>query len=266
MITFSSCFYILKSKFDPANYIEWANNLISIVNNFNLVIYTDENSFKYINTRENPRIKIILKPIEQFYNYKYKEQWIKNHEKNPLLNNLIDWRVNMLWSEKVWFVNETVTNKYFNTDLYGWCDIGYFRNRPNDLNTNVLKNWPNPHTLKNIDPTQIYYACVNNDNNYMNYLNKLVNDKNEIGLPRQEIPPYQTSVAGGFFILHTNKVEWWANTYDAKLKLYFENNYIVKDDQIILIDCIMTELDKFTLCRENDNRYDNWFMFQRIFI
>jgi hypothetical protein len=172
----------------------------------------------------------------------------------------------MLWSEKVWFVNETVTNKYFDTDLYGWCDIGYFRNRTKDTNTRMLKNWPNPHTLKNIDPTQIYYACVNNDNNYMNYLNKIVNDKNEIGLPRQEIPPYQTSVAGGFFILHTNKVEWWANTYDAKLKLYFENNYIVKDDQIILIDCIMTELDKFTLCRENDNRYDNWFMFQRIFI
>ena len=70
-ITFSSCFYIIKSKFDPALYIEWMNNLISIVNEFNLVIYTDENSCKYIDTRENPRIKVIIKHLEQFYNYKY---------------------------------------------------------------------------------------------------------------------------------------------------------------------------------------------------
>lgn len=27
-ITFSSCFYIIKSKFDPRIYIEWINNLI----------------------------------------------------------------------------------------------------------------------------------------------------------------------------------------------------------------------------------------------
>lgn len=261
-ITFSSCFYVLKSKFEANIYIEWMNNFISIVKNFNLVIYTDENSFKYINTRENPRIKVIFKPIEQFYNYRYKEQFIKNHSKNNLLNNLVDWKVNMLWSEKLWFVNETVTNKYFETDLYGWCDIGYFRNRYNDMNTSMLNNWPNPHTLKEIDNSKIYYAYVNNDNNYINYLNNI--PKNEVGLPRQEIPAYQSSVAGGFFVLHRNNIDWWTKTYDAKLKLYFDNNYLVKDDQIILVDCIMTEPDKFILYRENDNRYDNWFMFQRI--
>ena len=41
-ITFSSCFYIIKSKFDPSKYIEWMKNFLSIVNEFNLVIYTDE--------------------------------------------------------------------------------------------------------------------------------------------------------------------------------------------------------------------------------
>ena len=65
-ITFSSCFYIIKSKFEPEVYINWMNNFISIVNNFNLVIYTDENSSKYIDTRDNPRIKIIIKPFEDF--------------------------------------------------------------------------------------------------------------------------------------------------------------------------------------------------------
>ena len=37
LITFSSCFYIIDSKFEPTKYIEWMRNFISIVNNFNLV-------------------------------------------------------------------------------------------------------------------------------------------------------------------------------------------------------------------------------------
>ena len=72
-ITFSSCFYIIKSKFNPEQYVEWMNNFISIVHNFNLVIYTDENSSKYIKTNNNSKIKVIIKPIEHFYNYKYKD-------------------------------------------------------------------------------------------------------------------------------------------------------------------------------------------------
>ena len=56
-ITFSSCFYIIKSKFDPSVYVTWMNNFISIVNQFNLVIYTDDNSRKYIDTKGNTKIK-----------------------------------------------------------------------------------------------------------------------------------------------------------------------------------------------------------------
>jgi len=49
----------MKSKFDSNTYIEWMNNFISIVNNFNLVIYTDENSNSRIPevAKENSRIK-----------------------------------------------------------------------------------------------------------------------------------------------------------------------------------------------------------------
>jgi hypothetical protein len=264
-ITFSSCFYIIKSKFDPKIYIEWMTYFISIVNNFNLVIYSDENSFKYINTQNNPKIKIIIKPFEDFYNYKYKDYWITNHEKNSLLNNVVDWKVNMLWNEKVWFVNETIQNKYFETDFYGWCDIGYFRNRPNDFNTIHLKNWAHNSTIQKLNPNTIHYASINNDKQFTNNLYKLINNKNSVGLPLKEIPHNQNSIAGGFFIIHKNKIDWWSKTLDNKLESYFKNNYLVKDDQIILVDCIFSDIKNFTLYNENTN-YDNWFMFQRILI
>jgi hypothetical protein len=262
-ITFSSCFYIIKSKFEPDIYIQWMNNFISIVNNFNLVIYTDENTCKYINTRENPKIKIVIKPLEQFYNYKYKEHWIKNHEKNVLLNDKSCWELNMLWNEKIWFVNETIERKYFDTEFYGWCDIGYFRNRDDDTNTRNLFNWSNEEKINGLAKNKIHYACINNDNEMYN-LYKIIDNKNQLGLPVQEIPSNQTSIAGGFFIIHNDKMDWWTNIYDSKLESYFKNNYLVKDDQMILVDCILSNLDKFTLYKENLYRLDKWFMFQRI--
>ena len=262
-ITFSSCFYILKSKFDAKIYINWMNNFISIVNNFNLVIYTDENSCYYIDTKENSKIKIIIKPIEQFYNYKYKDLWIQNHKSNLLLKDAITWEVNMLWNEKIWFVNETIQKKYFESELYGWCDIGYFRNRIKDLNTSQLSKWPCETNLKKLNIEKIHYACINNNNLELNYLLKMVKNKNSKGLPEAPLPPKQQSVAGGFFILHKDKIDWWRETYDKKLQLYFENNYLIKDDQMIILDCIFSNLDKFNLIRENNRRYDNWFLFQR---
>jgi len=262
-ITFSSCFYIIKSKFEYEKYVEWMNNLISIVNNFNLVIYTDENSCKYINTNGNLKIKIIIKPIEQFYNYRYKDFWISNHEKNYLLNDKSSWHLNMLWSEKVHFVNETVEQKYFETKFYGWCDIGYFRNTQEDIHSSNLNNWGSNLSILSNDENKIYYACINNDDSYMIFLHKTVNERNEKGLPIVPIPLNQSSIAGGFFILHKNNIDWWATTYDNKLKLYFENKYLVKDDQIIIINCILSNIGMFILLKENIHRFDNWFMFQR---
>ena len=264
-ITFSSCFYIMKSKFGPETYIQWLNNFVSIVNNFNLVIYTNEESSKYINTNSNPRIKIVIKPFEQFFNYKYKDFWIANHKKNIYNNTWSCWELNMLWSEKIPLVKETIENKYFDTELYGWCDIGYFRNRHDDLNTNQLSNWANSVKVESlIDKTKIVYACVNNDDTFLSRLYNLIQNKNDFGLPVHPIPVPQISIAGGFFILKKDKIDWWFKTYDSRLQLYFKHNYLVKDDQILLVDCIFTDSTKFQVFRENDPNYDNWFMFQRV--
>lgn len=258
-ITFSSCFYILKSKFNAETYIQWMNNMISIVNNFNLVIYTDEKSHIYIKTN-NPRIKIIIKPFENFFCYKFKKYWISNHNKNIFLNDRTCWELNMLWSEKISFVNETKQNKYFETEFYGWCDIGYFRNRQNDLHTMFLDKWPTKNKLTSLDKSTIHYACVSN---YIVELFDIINKKDEQGLPIMEIPPNQISIAGGFFIAHHNKIKWWRDTYYVKLLAYFRNDRLVKDDQIILADCIFSDLKSFTLHTENNPDYDNWFLFQR---
>lgn len=240
------------------------DNMLSNVNHYYLVVYTDSNGLsalaKYM---ENPRIHIVWKPETDFYNYKYKTQWESNHAKNGALNPYVDWRVNMLWNEKVHFVYETIQNEYFETDYYGWCDIGYFRCAERDLSKAALKEWCCQAVIEKLSPTKIYYALVNNDKDNLKQLSKLVKHKDAAGLPSSPIPDNINTIAGGFFITHKENMEWWRNTYDEKLSLYFQNSRVVKDDQIIVVDCVLTYPARFNLCKEENPRFNNWFLFQR---
>ena len=264
MITFSTCWYIFKAKFDPSVYEGWIHNMLSNVNNYNLVVYCDTDGYKYIEPYlKNPRIMAIIKPYKMFSTYKYKQRWIKNHEDNILLNQRTDWRLNMLWSEKQNFVKETMDEHYFDSEWYGWCDIGYFRGRPNDSRTVDLTGWPSNDKISSLDKNKIYYACVNNNIQYVSQLSRMVKDKNLVGLPRFPIPDNQVSIAGGFFLGTKENLEWWHNTYYSTLKRYFENGRLVKDDQIIVADGIFSNLGRFAIIKEEEPRYDNWFLFQR---
>lgn len=269
-ITFSTCYYILKAKFDAIVFLQWCENFLSIMKNCNVVFYTNEETLQILNLNtlinehlQNENIRTVIYNLEDFYTYNYKTEWELNHNNNFALNQLVDWKVNMLWNEKINMVKKTMDEKYFNTEFYGWCDVGYFRNRDNDMHTSLLNSWPNHVFFENMETSRIYYSMVNNDKSFLSMLYSLVNSKNENGLPINQIPHYQVTVAGGFFICHKDKVEWWHETYYSKLKLYFKHNYLIKDDQIILIDCIFTQPNNFCLPMEQNIKYDNWFMFQR---
>jgi len=263
-ITYSTCFYQLKNKFTSDVYFKWMDNMLSQVNQYYLVIYTDKETEPFFQKyTSNTNILLVIKPMEEFTLYKYKDKWISNHERNDELKHRVSWEVNMLWNEKIHFVCETKTKKYFDTPFYGWCDIGYFRNRPCDTNKKELENWSHPAKIDSLDKNKVYYALVNNNSNYINQLFKVILNKNKIGLPIEPIPAHQCSIAGGFFISHKDKLEMWRDYYYSKLDLYFNYNYLVKDDQIIIADCVFSRMSDFKLIKENIPNYDNWFLFQR---
>lgn len=258
-ITFSTSWYLLSSKFPPETYQTWITNMLSCVYNYYLVIFTDAEGLQHLQSfaadyLNNPNIRVIIREMEDFYNYRYQNDWIRNHTKNIYLNQKSEWKLNMLWAEKVHMVKETVDNQYFDTKYYGWCDIGYFRNEP-------VPQFPSARKIEVLNKAVIYYACVNNDDGQMHQIRRNILQKNSAGLPAIPIEPMQVSVAGGFFILSRENVDWWRNTFDAKLQLYFNNQYLVKDDQMIVINCITENPAKFQLIKENSP--NNWFLFQR---
>jgi hypothetical protein len=252
-------------------YAPWIRNMLSNVRAYNLVIYTDVASCAAFDFNAyaavNPRIRVVIKPFESFRNYALKDFWIANHAKNALLNKLVDWRVNALWSEKVHFVHETVTQKYFDTDYYGWCDIGYFRGRTTgpvmlrDTPMSQLRGWPSPDKIAALNPDKIYYGCVNNNWTQIEQYIRSINDPTQT----HGLDPSQNFIAGGFFMLHKTKAEWWATAYDAKLHEQLSQGRTVKDDQQIIAHCVFLKdmQSNFYICREKGVNYDAWFMFQR---
>ncbi len=281
MITYSTCYYIVNSKFPIEVYCKWISNFLFIAaeENFNLVIYTDHESFTAIqhlfHNYHHSNVKIIFKNFDNFYMHNYKDELIKNNNLYGELGlNLIynaNWKLKMLWLEKIFFINETIKNKYYATNYYGWCDIGYFRNRKDDTNIMQLKNWSNSLIFysNNFKQNKIHYGCIQNDNTILLNIKGDINNHYSKSNENKNIPcdKYdENCFSGGFFILKSNLIDKYIEIFENKLKYYLENNYFIKDDQTILMDIIFTNGDLFRIHRESKYPFDNWFMFQRILI
>ncbi len=233
--TLSTCWYNLNlKKFDTSTYSQWISAFLSNVNtNFYLVIYSDQQShhllLPYI--ANNPHIKLVLIEIDQLFMARYKDFWQKNHDSNHLLNQMVDWQLNLIWAEKTKFVENTLRAAYFPpTDFYGWCDIGYFRD-----GSCPTHDFP---YVQHLDKNKIYYACVNPN---IQSIYNLVNHKNHhTRLPVEPIPPNQNTIAGGFYICGRDLVCNWADIFHHKLLTYIKHGALVKDDQIIIVDCIFS--------------------------
>lgn len=263
MITFTTCWYRIESKYPLDIYQRWIQLFLSNVK-FNLVIYTDKNSLGDVQRYESKNVIIVIKEIEDFYNYRYRDFWINNHGKNCLINQKSSWILNMLWSEKISFVCSTMDNNYFDSEWHAWCDIGYFRCRSNDISVEQLRTWPDYTKIANLDKNKIHYACI--DPVQTEQIFKQARIINDIGLPATQLPANQTTVAGGMFLIHNSMCRMFNKLYNKYLKSYFDNKYLVKDDQIILSTIMANHMDNFQLYYENNRRYDKWFMFQRVLL
>jgi hypothetical protein len=113
----------------------------------------------------------------------------------------------------------------------------------------------------------IHYGCV--QNNTITYV-KLSNDIQNHYLNNLKSPPTiqyeEICFAGGFFIMKPKLIDLYVKLYDEKLLYYFLNNYLIKDDQTILMDIIFTNPNIFYIHTEDKPNFDNWFMFQRLLL
>jgi hypothetical protein len=101
-------------------------------------VFTDTNGIDLINRTKNNNTQVVLLEMTQFNTYKYSQQFI---EYQSLINPSKDWRLNLIWNEKINFVKtaSNIQNSYY----YIWCDIGYFRTSKQNTPLQNIHNWPN---------------------------------------------------------------------------------------------------------------------------
>ena len=132
-----------------------------------------------------------------------------------------------------------------------------------------MKNWPNNVKLiKNeFIKFRIHYGCIeNNKQSFVSLSEEIKEHYNSLLVTPPTNKYLENSFAGGFFILQKAIINIYANIYDKKLQYYFSNNYVIKDDQTILLDIIVMNPSLFYVHFENNPMYDNWFMFQRLLL
>lgn len=281
-LTLVTAFYVLPAaKFPKETYTEWLTNFLQIMwynPHVYLVIYTDIYSRQWLpahmlNLIEANKVAVIERPMEEFHMWKYADFWRKNHDANVLLRRTTSWELNMLWNEKLWFLRDVVRSPppvFEHTKFYAWCDAGYFRSRPGeDLETagglNYIR-WATPERMTQLDPAKIYYALVNSDMQYVRHIKGLVQRG-------AEVPADQVTIGGGFCMINgsnTVVIDDWCLHYENVLIDFMEQGRLVKDDQIILANCIFSSLaekeGQFFLVKETGNTYDPWFVFQRFLL
>jgi len=282
-LTLVTAFYVLPmSKFSKETYTAWLSNLLQLVwyNPYvYLVIYTDAQSSIWLpniipQLLAIQKVSICVRPMEHFYMYKYADFWRKNHDANTLLRRTTCWELNMLWNEKLWFLRDVIQSpppEFERTPYYAWCDAGYFRNRSGvDLDTTGGFNysrWASPSRMAELDSNKIYYSLVNSDISYVRHIKNLVQHESIL-------PPDQVTIGGGFCLIRGDdkeKISDWCVHYENVLINMIEAGRLVKDDQIILANCIFSLLAEkdavFYLVKESvGTPYDPWFVFQRFLL
>ena len=287
-ITFSSCLYQLKNRHGIEKHMEWFRDFMKVVNRFYLVIYTSENEYPVIRNEisglddnAQRKIKVIIKPFTEFQNYKHERFWRSNNEREESkLKDIADWRLSMLWCEKTNFVRETIEKQYFDTEYYGWCDIGYFRDTLSAStatatpasHTTIREQWPNPAIVRRLHKDKVYYGC-NVQPKYMEKATKWMvqhfhpsNIDSTTGVPRDLYRPDAHYFSGGFYITGREKALWWNDTFQCALEKYINAGAFLKDDQHIIAYCVFRgpRDANFRIVYSSDNNRDEnaWFIFR----
>ena len=259
-LTLTTCFYNIPSTHTAGEYRLWAANLLNVVSQnataLSLVIYTDQISKPLLPpTDDLPNVAVIEYHLSEFYGARHVRQFKHMHEFMRGDRTRDSWHVLMVQCEKVWMLRRTVQDAVLGqSDLYAWCDLGYFRVLP-------LSNvWPSPQKLEMVNPDRVLCGVVNRK---FDMIRGLMDAAKIEELPC--LPPGVDHFSSNFFITGPNVVEWLSFAFDNLLKLHFLHEQPVRHDRSVWDVLVAQNPEMFvTLCEPPGSENNIWIQFHRI--
>lgn len=133
-VTIVTCFYkISKCKHSFSEYDNWIKNLILNLKKSQVIIFTNNDNYEYINslfiTNNNIKFHIIIKELDDLLiSKKYsREFWVNQHNMDTRKDTGRGIECYKIWNSKFSFLQEAIEKNIFNSDKFIWNDIGNVR-------------------------------------------------------------------------------------------------------------------------------------------
>ena len=196
-VTCVSCFFRVKNKHD-IQYNEWFKKSLTIRCPY--VFFTDEENVNFIKEcRGDLPTFYVICTIEDFHTYKFKDKMITHPHHCPSVE------LNMIWNEKIFFMNRALTINPFQSEWFIWIDAGICVYR---YNTPPSIPFPNMDKLNTLPKDKFIYS-----------------ESEPYNEPDVRLDNYYHHVTATSFILHKNILYDFTKLYENYLdKLIDKNN------------------------------------------
>ena len=239
-VTIVSCYYRLKqSKHRLEEYSKWIRNFVMNLQNTNLVIFTSQHDYAYIQSMmQNDRIhyKILIREIEDFkVSKEYPLIWKAQAEMDPTPSCGRGIDCYKIWNSKFDLLKQAIVENPFHTDYFVWNDMGNVRQ-------------------ENILPYLSTYPCSN----------KFSRDKLDIillnGFSENKIfLQNEVHFSGSMFGSHKETLLELHDLFYMYFYLYLKKGYFIGCDQQILGTIFIRQPEKFNPIFPVDCHVDPWF-------
>ncbi len=203
MLTCVSSYFPVKNKHDD-NYLKWFENTLSI--NCPYVFFTNKQTIEIIKKfRKDLPTYYIIREIEDFFTYKYKNNMITHTIHCPSVE------LNLIWNEKIFMIQKACEINPFNSEWFKWVDAGICTYRDNSP-PNIP--FPNVNKLNKLPIDKFIYSS---SNEYYDYLVKNDNYYHHIS---------------GTYLIHKSLINTFVDIYKMFLERIDKNN--IWTDQVLL--------------------------------
>lgn len=224
-VTIITYYYLIKSKFPPAQYIKWINNFLKIQTN--MVIFTNKKTYDLLFCkiqRKNIIFKIL--EFEQFEVYKYND-YLKKDLKRDHEGKRHSIELYSIWNNKCHFMELVIKENPFKTEWFFACDIGSFRD---SRIIDKYQNWPKISKLNKLDKSKVHLLLIEPFT------------KKELELKKNEFYDFSkvfARIAGGFLIGKKEAILKWKKTFFKTLEEMIKINMFIGKDQNIINICYL---------------------------
>jgi hypothetical protein len=244
--TFVTCYYKIKSKQSASVYLNWIDNMLTILN-VPIILYTNIETSLLL-TAYASKIKIVIIEICDFYSNKYHNGFELSYEQDIKRKHLHSVDLFKIYNEKANFLKLAIDDNYFNTSFFYWIDIGCFRPEVTHLNYPDLHNWPNFNKLSR-DKINMFSVNEININDRILDLNMMTNDT----LRTQG----NAKIVGGFFGGRVDKILLYISEYYYLLEQWNLHEKFIGIDNYIMTNIFLKLEDECNLLSKDSTHMNH---------